>query len=299
MEQGPLNLGPVGLWTSYFDFQPASRLRTVVAEIEALGYTSLWVGENVGREALTQAGLLLSASQRLVVATGIANIWARDAVAMFAAQCTLAEAYGGRFLLGLGVSHARLVEGLRGHRYERPLSAMRRYLEAMDRAADVYRAVAPSPRPPRVLAALGPGMLSLAAERAQGAHPYLVPPEHTAQAREVLGPDAWLMPEQAVVLETDPVRARETARAHVIRYLPLPNYVDNLRRLGFNDEDLQGAGSDRLVDAVVVCGDEGAVQRRVQEHLDAGADHVCLQVLVPDRTQLPLEQWRALAQIWT
>lgn len=257
------------------------------------------MGENVGLEALTQAGLLLSATRRMVVATGIANIWARDPLTMFAAQCTLAEAYEGRFLLGLGVSHARLVEGLRGHRYERPLAAMRRYLDVMDRAAGVYRAVAPSHPPPRVLAALGPGMLSLAAERTQGAHPYLVPPEHTAQARDALGPDTWLLPEQAVVLDADVVRARETARAHVVRYLPLPNYVGNLRRLGFDDEDFLDGGSDRLVEALVACGDEAAVQRRVQEHLDAGADHVCLQVLVPDRAQLPMEQWRILAKIWS
>jgi len=296
-ETRALGLGPVGLWTSYLDFQPAARVREAAAEIEELGYSSLWVGENVGREVLAQAGVLLSATRRLVVATGIANIWARDPVTTFAAQCTLAEAYPGRFLLGLGVSHARLVEGLRGHRYERPLSAMRQYLDAMDRAANVYRAVRPSPLPARVLAALGSRMLSLAGERAQGAHPYLVPPDHTAHAREVMGPGPWLMPEQAVVLESDSIRARETARAHVARYLSLPNYLKNLRRLGFADDDFRDGGSDRLVDALVAWGDEEAIDHRVQEHLDAGADHVCLQVLVSDRTRLPTEQWRVLASM--
>lgn len=294
-EARALGLGPVGLWTSYLDFQPAARVREVAAEIEGLGYTSLWVGENVGREPLVQAGLLLSATRRLVVATGIANIWARDPLTTFAAQCTLAEAYEGRFLLGLGVSHARLVETVRGHRYERPFSAMGQYLDAMDQAATVYRAVTPSSPPPRILAALGPRMLSLAAQRAQGAHTYLATSDHTAQARQVMGPGPWLVPEQAVVLESDRVRAREIARAHVGRYLPLPNYLSNLRRVGFTDDDFSDGGSDRLVDAVVAWGDEGAINRRVQEHLDAGADHVCLQVLVRDRTRLPIEEWQALA----
>jgi len=290
-----MDLKPVGIWTGQLDYQPANQAKEAVAELEELGYGAVWVGEAVGREALSNAGLLLSATRRLVVATGIANIWVRDALAMVAGQNTLAEAYPERFLLGLGVSHAPLIEGMRGHHYERPLAAMRQYLDAMDEVVSSYRAVPPGTPPPRVLAALGPKMLTLAAKRAQGAHSYFVPPEHTAQARDQLGPDSWLIPEQAVVLENDSERAREIARRHTSRYLRLPNYTNNLRRLGFGDEDLAGSGSDRLVDAMVAWGDENAIVGRVRAHLDAGADHVCVQVLDPDRRGLPAAQWRRLA----
>ena len=290
-----MDLKPVGIWTGQLDYQPANQAKKAVAELEELGYGAVWVGEAVGREALSNAGLLLSATRRLVVATGIANIWVRDALAMVAGQNTLAEAYPERFLLGLGVSHAPLIEGMRGHHYQRPLAAMRQYLDAMDEVVSSYRAVPPGTPPPRVLAALGPKMLTLAAKRAQGAHSYFVPPEHTAQARDQLGPDSWLIPEQAVVLENDSERAREIARRHTSRYLRLPNYTNNLRRLGFGDEDLAGSGSDRLVDAMVAWGDENAIVGRVRAHLDAGADHVCVQVLDPDRRGLPAAQWRRLA----
>jgi probable F420-dependent oxidoreductase len=290
-----MDLKPVGIWTGQLDYQPANQAKEAVAELEELGYGAVWVGEAVGREALSNAGLLLSATRRLVVATGIANIWVRDALAMVAGQNTLAEAYPERFLLGLGVSHAPLIEGMRGHHYERPLAAMRQYLDAMDEVVSSYRAVPPGTPPPRVLAALGPKMLTLAAKRAQGAHSYFVPPEHTAQARDQLGPDSWLIPEQAVVLENDSERAREIARRHTSRYLRLPNYTNNLRRLGFDDEDLGGSGSDRLVDAVVAWGSEETIVSRVRAHLDAGADHVCVQVLDPDRRGLPAPQWRRLA----
>jgi probable F420-dependent oxidoreductase len=290
-----MDLKPVGIWTGQLDYQPASQAREAVAELEELGYGAVWVGEAVGREALSNAGLLLSATTRFVVATGIANIWVRDALAMVAGQYTLAEAHPERFLLGLGVSHAPLIEGMRGHHYQRPLAAMRQYLDAMDRVVTGYRAVPPATPPPRVLAALGPKMLTLAAERAQGAHSYFVPPEHTAQARDQLGSNSWLIPEQAVVLENDPEQAREIARRHTSRYLGLPNYTNNLRRLGFGDEDLAGSGSDRLVDAIVAWGDEDAIVSRVRAHLDAGADHVCVQVLDPDRRGLPTAQWRRLA----
>ena len=290
-----MDLKPVGIWTGQLDYQPANQTKEAVAELEELGYGAVWVGEAVGREALSNAGLLLSATRRLVVATGIANIWVRDALAMVAGQNTLAEAYPERFLLGLGVSHAPLIEGMRGHHYQRPLAAMRQYLDAMDEVVSSYRAVPPGTPPPRVLAALGPKMLTLAAKRAQGAHSYFVPPEHTAQARDQLGPDSWLIPEQAVVLENDSERAREIARRHTSRYLRLPNYTNNLRRLGFGDEDLAGSGSDRLVDATVAWGDENAIVSRVRAHLNAGADHVCVQVLDPDRRGLPAAQWRRLA----
>src|SRR5512132_3239711 len=290
-----MDLKPIGIWTGQLDYQPANQAKEAVAELEELGYRAVWVGEAVGREALSSAGLLLSATRRLVVATGIANIWVRDALAMVAGQYTLAEAYPERFLLGLGVSHAPLIEGMRGHQYQRPLAAMGHYLQAMDEVVTAYRAVPPATPPPRVLAALGPKMLALAAERAQGAHTYFVPPEHTAQARDQLGPDLWLIPEQAVILEHDPEQARELARRHTSRYLRLPNYTNNLRRLGFDDEDLGGSGSDRLVDAVVAWGSEETIVSRVRAHLDAGADHVCVQVLDPDRRGLPAPQWRRLA----
>jgi probable F420-dependent oxidoreductase len=214
---------------------------------------------------------------------------------MTAAQLTLSEAHPERFLLGLGVSHARLVQGIRGHQYERPYTAMRHYLNGMDEAARAYRATKPEARPPRVLAALGPRMLALAAERAQGAHPYLVTPEHTAKARSALGPNTWLLPEQAVVLERNPDQARAMARRHISRYLDLPNYTNNWRRLGFTDDDLVGQGSNRLVDGLVAWGDVEAVSKRVKDHLDAGADHVCIQVFDAEPNGLPLRQWRPLA----
>ena len=290
-----MQLGRTGIWTYQLNYQPTSKVREVVAELEELGYGALWIGEAVYREPLTGAAVLLSATNRMVVATGIANIWARDPVTMTAAQLTLAEAYPERFLLGLGVSHARLIEGLRGHRYERPLTTMRRYLDAMDEAAEAYRAVKPGERPARVLAALGPKMLSLAADRADGAHPYLVTPDHTAKARAQLGPKRQLLPEQAVVLETDPDQARTIARRHISPYLDLPNYTNNFRRLGFTDDDLAGRGSDRLVDAIVAWGDVDTIKRRVREHQDAGADHVALQVFDTDPHGLPMKQWEELA----
>jgi len=287
-----MNLGRVGIW-SFLDLQPAARAQEIAAEIEALGYGALWIPEALGREAFTSAGLLLAGTRRLVVATGIANVFARDPMAAAAAQRTLAEAYPDRFLLGLGVSHQPLVEGVRGHRYERPLSFMRAYLDAMDKA--IYVGAQPSVPPLRVIGALHPKMLALAAERAAGAHPYFVPPEHTARARGILGAGRLLAPEQAVVLETDPERARTIARAHMAIYLGLPNYVRNLRSLGFDDGDVTGGGSDRLVDAIVAWGDVDAVAARVRAHYDAGADHVCVQVLDPDPTAVPLAQWRTLA----
>jgi len=286
-----MDIGRVGIW-AFLDQQPAARAQAAAAEIEALGYGAIWIPEALGREAFTHAALLLGGTRRIPVATGIANIWARDAMAMAAAQKTLAEAYPERFLLGMGVSHAPMVE-MRGHRYLRPLSAMRAYLDAMDRAP--FLAAQPATRPLRVIGALAPGMLALAAERADGAHPYFVPPAHTLLARKLIGPRALLAPEQAVVLETDPSRARPIARAHMAIYLTLPNYVNNLHRLGFGDADVANGGSDRLVDAIVAWGDADAIVKRVRAHHDAGANHVCLQVLGPDPLALPLADWRTLA----
>ena len=289
-----MELGKVGIWTAQLDFLPAVEVRETVREIEAMGYGALWFGENIGREPMAQAGLVLAATSRLVIATGIVNIWARDPLAMVAAQCTLGEAYPDRFLLGLGVSHARVVQGERGGEYRRPMARMHDYLDAMDQAAGRYRAPQPAARP-RVLAALGPKMLALAAERSDGAHTYFVPPEHTAQARAILGPDRLLAVEQAVVLEADPGAARAIGRRHTRRYLPLVNYTENLRRLGFDDSDFDHEGSDRLVDAVVAWGDIDAVVRRIEDQWLAGADHVCLQVISRDSRHLPRPSWATLA----
>ena len=227
------------------------------------------------------------------MATGIASVWARDAMTMAAGQLTLSEAFPGRFLLGLGVSHQPMVDFVRGHHYDKPLTKMRTYLDAMDNV--FYVAPRPEEEPRRVLAALGPKMLELAAAKALGAHPYFVPVEHTAFAREVLGEGPMLCPEQAVVLTTDAEVGRAAARQHMATYLGLPNYTNNLRRLGWGDDDLADGGSDALVDAIVAWGDEDAIVARVQAHLDAGADHVCVQVLDRDAAALPMPQWRALA----
>jgi probable F420-dependent oxidoreductase len=286
--------GRVGVWSGQFDFSPAPVVRDAAQEIEALGYRAVWTGEAVGREVLTAAQLLLAATDSLVVATGIANIWARDALAMAAGQLSLGEAFPGRFLLGIGVSHKPLLD-VRGQDYGKPLSFMRDYLDGMDRGYDVYRAVPPQPRPPRLLAALGPRMLALAAERADGAHTYFVPPEHTAQARETLGPDKLLAPEQVCVLSSNADSARAIARRHTASYLRLANYTNNLRRFGFDDADFADGGNDRLVDTICAWGDVDAVAARVRAHLDAGADHVAVQVLVDDRRGLPRKEWAELA----
>jgi probable F420-dependent oxidoreductase len=288
-----MQLGPIGIWTRQFEDQPASRAQEAAAELEQLGYGAIWFGEAFGREVLTNAGLLLAGTRRIVIATGIANIYARDPMTMASGQKTLAEAYPDRFLLGLGVSHIPLVEG-RGHRYEKPVPTMRAYLDAMDEAQ--YRAVPPASKPPRVLAALGPKMLQLAAERADGAHPYNTNPQHTAEARAILGAGPYLCPEQAVVLETDASKAREIARAFLSLYLTLPNYTNNFLRLGFTEKDIDQGGSDRLIDAIIAWGDLEAIHSRIRAHLDAGADHVCVQVLTRDPKALPLPEWRELAQ---
>lgn len=290
-----IELGRVGLWAYQLDLVPASRARELAAEIEEIGYPTLWIPEMVGREPFVSSSLLLSATERLVMATGIASIYARDALCANSAWHTLTEAFPDRFLLGLGVSHQMMVEGLRGHDYSKPFSAMSAFLDGMDNG--LYTA-SPSPVPPtRVLAALGPRMLRLAAERAAGAHPYFVPPEHTAFARETMGPGPLLCPEQAVVLETDPSRAREIARGHMAMYLQLPNYTNNLLRLGFTADDVADGGSDRLVDAIVAWGDEETVAARVRAHHDAGADHVCVQVVPADGTAAPVDEWRRLAPV--
>lgn len=293
MAQKSVQLGRIGIWTRQLEDQPSRKAQEAARELEELGYGALWFGEALGREVLTNAGILLAGTRRMVIATGIANIYARDAVAMAAGQKTLAEAYPDRFLLGLGVSHVPLVEQLRGHRYEKPVATMRAYLEAMDRAP--YNSVPPAGKPARVLAALGPKMMELSGQLADGAHPYNVNPEHTAQARKILGPDPYLCPEQAVVLETDPTKARAIGRAFLGFYLTLPNYANNFLRLGFDENDFKDSGSDRLIDATIAWGDLDAIRKRIDEHIAAGADHVCIQVLTADPKALPMKEWKELA----
>ena len=288
-----MDVGRLGIWTAQLDLQPPARAREAAAELDELGFGALWVPEAVGREPISHAAVLLDATERLVVASGVANIFNRVPGVAAAAQRLLADDSGGRFLLGLGVSHAPIVEGMLGQAWDRPLARMRDYLDAMDDAFTV--SPAPAEDPPRVLAALGPKMLRLAASRAWGALTYFAPVDHTAAARRHLGDGPMLLVEQAVVLTSDADVARAAARKHMAVYLTLPNYVNNLRRLGWGDDDLTPEAGDALVDALVAWGDVDAIVARVAAHHEAGADHVCIQVLDPDVTALPLDQWRALA----
>lgn len=288
-----MDVGAVGLWTFQLDLQPAARARELAAEIERQGWGALWIPEAVGREPLTHASLLLDATKQMVVATGVANIWSRSPSATAAAQRLLADDSGGRFLLGLGVSHGPMVEGLLRQSYHRPLARMAEFLDGIDDAFTT--SPPPEHDPPRVLAALGPKMLRLAADRAWGAHTYLVPVDHTGVARETLGPGPMLLVEQAVVLSSDEDQAREVARRYLQTYLGFPNYARNLLRLGFGEEDLAGGGSDKLVDGLVAWGTIEAIAARVAAHREAGADHVCLQVLDADATAVPTAQWQELA----
>lgn len=270
---GPYSEGPT--YTSEYD--------DAAAELDALGYGTLWLG---GSPAVAHAAPLLAAAPRLTVATGILSIWQHTAAEVAQQRAELERRHPGRFLLGLGVSHGSLSE-----HYARPYSAMRDYLSALDSAAE------PVPEQARVLAALGPKMLALSRDRTAGAHPYLVTAEHTAQAREILGKDALLAPEVKVVLDPDTEAAYVVARDYLGRYLALPNYTANLRRLGFADDDFRDGGSDRLVEAVFAVGDADAVTARLTDFLDAGADHLAVQVVTGDaRRRLPLAQWRRLAE---
>jgi probable F420-dependent oxidoreductase len=275
-------LGPIGVWSFELERMTATDEGRIAQEVEALGFKALWIPESLGsKEIFAHASVLLSATKTLIVASGIANIWARDPVAMSNGARTLQEAYGDRFLCGLGVSHKPTIDARLGGGYTKPLAHMRAYLDSMDKAPYV----GPNrkdPPAPRVLAALGPQMLRLSAERSLGAHPYFVPVEHTTIARKELGPDPLLAVEQACVLEMDPAKAREVARRHTKRYLGLENYTNNLRRLGWGDGDLADEGSDKLVDAIVAWGDASAIKARADAHRKNGADHVCLQVLGDD-----------------
>ncbi|MCB2072547.1 MAG: TIGR03620 family F420-dependent LLM class oxidoreductase [Novosphingobium sp.] len=269
-------LGKVGAWL-LADVLKARDLAAMASRIEGYGYRTLWIPEAFGCNPLVNAAWILSHTRTLTVATGIANIYARDSLATLTAQYGLAEMSGGRFLLGLGVSHAPLVEGMRGQAYKRPLAAMRDYLERM--RATEYAGPPPADKPKTVLGALGPKMLALSASHADGAHPYNVTPEHTAMAREILGPGKLLLPEQVLLRAGDPATARATGRAYVSGYLKFPNYCNNFLRLGFSEDDLANGGSDRLIDSIVCWGGEAQFRARIQEHLDAGADQVAIQIL--------------------
>jgi probable F420-dependent oxidoreductase len=287
----PVDIGRIGIWYGMIDAVPTPDARRAAQIVDELGFGALWIAEAVGRDPMVAASILLGATERLTVATGIANIYARDPMSMAAGQKTLAEAFPGRFLLGLGVSHGHLVAGVRKHDWSKPYSAMVDYLDRMDSA--LFMAVQPTVAPRRVLAALGPKMLTLAATRADGAHPYFTTPDHTRIARETMGEGHLLAPEQMVVVETDPTEARRIARAGMKIYLGLPNYFNNLRRIGFDESDWSDGGSDRLVDAIVAWGTPAQIAARVAEHHAAGADHVCLQVL-QDGFAVPERQWREL-----
>jgi probable F420-dependent oxidoreductase len=273
------DLGKLGVWT-WLDAYSAGEAADFARKLEDWGYTALWVPEAVGRDPFTFLGYLAGQTERLVFATGIANIYARDPMTMKAIHQTLSELATGRFVLGLGVSHQHLVSKVRGHEYGKPLTAMQNFLNAMENA--LYMGAVPDEPAPIVLAALRDKMLDLASTRTAGAHPYLVPPEHTARARKVMGDDAWLCPEQMVILETDATKARKVARDQLAVYLSLPNYQNNLRQFGFDDADFADRGSDRLVDAIVVWGDEQTIAERIEAHHSAGANHVCIQPFRPD-----------------
>ncbi|MYE12334.1 MAG: TIGR03620 family F420-dependent LLM class oxidoreductase [Gammaproteobacteria bacterium] len=285
-----MDLTKPGVW--YFtDGMSASEAAEAAQRIESLGYSALWIPEAVGRHPFAHAAWLLANTSELVVATGIASIYHREPGATLAAQNTLAEQSGNRFLLGLGVSHKPMVEGVRGLAYGKPVATMRSYLEKMD--ASPYSGPTPDPAPPRVIAALGPKMLELARDTCQGAHPYFTSPDHTAMARNIMGPDSWLCVEQKVILEEDPDRARELGRQTAQLYLALPNYQNNWLRMGLERTDLENGGSDRFIDATFAWGDAATIRARIQAHYDAGASHVCIQPVHPDGALGPLH-WEAL-----
>ena len=264
-----------GVW-HFTDAMPAAQVAEFAARIEALGYSALWIPDTVGRDPFAHIAHLARDTSTLVFATGIASIFHRHPGVMQQVANTLAEQTDGRFVLGLGVSHGPMVAGLRGLDYSKPLTQMREYLAAMDAAP--YSAVPPAAPPKRVLAALGPKMLELARDAADGAHPYWTTPEHTAEARRILGPGKLLCVEQKVALTTDAATGRDAAKQALGLYATLPNYRNNWLRLGFTEGEIEGR-ADRFIDAVVAWGDADAIARRVQDHYDAGATHVCIQPL--------------------
>jgi len=285
-----MDLGRTGIWSAELRFGDAGSIAAAAAELEALGYSTLWVPGGIGGEVFLESERLLAHTRDAKVAIGVLNLWMHTANETAAEHHSLTNRFPGRFLLGIGISHSALVDTEWNQRYQRPVASTAAFLDGLDAAEH------PVPVEERVLAALGPNMLALARDRAAGVHPYLVPPGHSAIAREAVGPGALVAPCQHAVLDTDPTTARATAREMLAIYLTLPNYVRSWLRLGMTEDDVAGAGSDHLVDTVVAWGDETAIAARVQEHLDAGADHVCVQVAkTPADDAMPLEAWRRLA----
>lgn len=270
-----MTLGRLGVWYST-DKLNGTQLGDLVGTVEKLGYSALWYPESRGYESMTLAGYLLSKSSKLMIGSSIANIYARDAYTARRGMVSLNDLYGGRFILGLGVSHIPMVEGLRGHRYDKPIPAMRAYLDAL------HKDLAGAEEAPVVVAALGPKMLELSASKSRGAVPYNVTPKHTAKAAAILGPNKWLAVEQKVTLETDPAKARALGRKELARYLLLPNYCNNWLRDGFSEADLADGGSDRFIDAMVLWGDAATIRKGLRAHFEAGATHVCLQPVHAD-----------------
>jgi probable F420-dependent oxidoreductase len=282
-----VQLSGIGIWSgALMRHEDRGAAADAAAELEELGYTALWIPEGAGGPIFEASRQLLDATSRVPVATGILNVWAHEPAEAAAGHANVTAAYPGRFLLGIGISHAKMVE-----QYRRPLATMRAYLDGLDEADE------PVPREERMIAALGPKMLELARDRSLGSHPYFTHAEHTAAAREALGPDAVLAPEVAVVPERDRERAHAIARDYMAVYLGLPNYTNNLLRHGFTEDDLRDGGSDRLLEAVIPWGDPERIASGLRAHFDAGADHVCIQVLTASNrsTNLPRQAWRELA----
>ena len=273
-----MDLSKLGVWF-FTDAMAAPIAADTAKRIEDLGFSALWIPETVGRNPFVHAAWLLANTSSLIIATGIANIYHREPGVTLAAQNTLAEQSDNRFLLGLGVSHKPLVEGLRGLTYGPPVATMRDYLDKM--AASPYTGPPPKDKPPTVIAALGPKMLELSSEKCDGAHPYFTSPSHTKMARDVMGPDRLLCVEQKVIFETDPAKARDIARKAAQTYQGLPNYRNNWLRMGLGEADIDGDGSDTFIDATFAWGEIDAIKSRVQEHYDAGASHVCVQPIHP------------------
>lgn len=270
-----MQLGRLGVWYST-DKLNGAQLADLARAVENNGYTTLWYPESRGYESMSLAAFLLAKSSRLTVGSSIANIYARDSFTARRAMVSLNDLYGGRFVLGLGVSHIPMVEGVRGHRYDKPLGAMRAYLDGL------HKDLPAGSDAPVLVAALGPKMLALSAEKALGAVPYNVTPQHTAEAAKILGARKQLAVEQKVTLETDPAKARALGRKELARYLVLPNYRNNWLRLGFTEADLANGGTDRFIDAMVLWGDAAAIRKGLRAHFDAGATHVCLQPVHAD-----------------
>lgn len=288
-----MDLGKLGVWY-FLDGLSAPQAAATAQRIEKIGYKTLWIPETVGKHPFVTASWLLANTKTLNLATGIANIYHREPGVSLAGQMALAEQSGGRFLLGLGVSHKPMVEGVRGLQYGPPVPTMRAYLEKM--AASPYQGVRPAEQPKTVIAALGPKMLELAASKAQGAHPYFSSPDHTAMARRVMGKGPLLCVEQKVVLCDDAATARKLARPIASIYLGLPNYRNNWLRMGLSEADLENGGSDKFIDATFAWGNADRIKARIQEHLDAGADHVCIQPVNPNGKFGDLH-WEVLEEI--